>query len=98
MVKVKLMEKSVNSHVGKVYVTQYRTVGSTLKTERTTRASRPKLAGGGASAVFIPTADVERASAASWAADLETAAPRATIEDMLGDGGTKVTGTVPRRC
>ena len=93
MVKVRLMENSVNSHVGKVYVTQYKTVGSTLKMERTTRPSRPKLVGGGVSAAFMPSTDVDRASAV-WktaaleasTSDREVAVPGAAMVDMLGDG------------
>ena len=92
MVKVRLMEKSVNSHAGKVYVTQYRTVGSTLKTERMTRPSRPKLDGRGPSATLTLIIEVERASAALETAALEASASAceaavagAAMEDMLGN-------------
>lgn len=63
MVKVKLIEKSVKSHVGKVYVTQYRIVGSTLKMDRITRPSRPKVVEGVVSVGFIPSTESDRASA-----------------------------------
>jgi hypothetical protein len=74
MVKVKLMEKSVNSHVGRVYVTQYKTVGSTLKMDRITRPKRPKLVDGVVSAGLMPSTELERASAVLCIAALETSA------------------------
>lgn len=64
MVKVKLIEKSVNSHAGSVYVTQKRMVGSTLKTERITRPKTPKVEDGAVSAAFIAASDVCTAFAA----------------------------------
>jgi hypothetical protein len=74
IVKVRLMEKRVNSHVGKVYVTQYRMVGSTLKMDRMTRPSRPKVVGGVGSADFIPRIEDDSASAVLKTAALETSA------------------------
>lgn len=92
MVKVKLMEKSVNNHVGKVYVTQYRIVGSTLKMDRITRPSRPKLVEGVVvSAGFIPSTEFDRASAVLYTAALETSASDRDVAvpavAMVGDDG-----------
>ena len=92
MVKVKLMEKSVNNHVGRVYVTQYKTVGSTLKMDRMTRPKRPKLVDGVVSAGLIPSTELERASAVLCTAALETSAsdrdvavPGTAMEAMVGE-------------
>ena len=43
IVKVRVVENSVKSHVGKVYDTQKRTLGSTLKIDRMTRPSKPNV-------------------------------------------------------
>jgi hypothetical protein len=96
MVKVKLMEKSVNSHVGKVYVIQYNMVGSTLKMERTTRPSRPKLVDGVVSTAFMPSTEDDSASAVLYTAALETSARErdvalpepAILAIVLGNIGT----------
>jgi hypothetical protein len=74
MVKVKLMEKSVNNHAGNVYVIQYKMVGSTLKTERMTRPSKPNVVEGVASTGFIPSTEDEKASAVLYTTALETSA------------------------
>jgi len=92
MVKVKLIEKSVNNHVGKVYVIQYRIVGSTLKMDRTTRPSRPKLVEVVVvSAGFIPSTEFDRASAVLYTAALETSASdrdeAVPTVAMVGDDG-----------
>jgi hypothetical protein len=74
MVKVKLIEKSVNNHAGNVYVIQYKMVGRTLNTERMTRPSKPKVVEGVASAGFMPSTEDEKASAVLYTAALETSA------------------------
>jgi hypothetical protein len=74
MVKVRLMEKSVNSHAGRVYVIQYKMVGSTLKTERLMRPSKPNVVDGVASAGFMPSTEDVKASAVLYTAALETSA------------------------
>jgi hypothetical protein len=43
IVKVRVVENSVKSHVGKVYDTQKRTLGSTPKIDRVTRPSKPNV-------------------------------------------------------
>ena len=58
IVKVKLIEKRVKSHVGRVCVTQKSMVGRTLKMERMTRPSMPKVDDGAVSAAFIAASDV----------------------------------------
>lgn len=58
IVKVKLIEKRVKSHVGSVYVSQKSRVGRTLKMERMTRPRRPKVDEGAVSAAFIAASDV----------------------------------------
>lgn len=90
-------------------MTQYKTVGNTLKIERMTRPSRPKLDGRGPSGALTPIMDVERASAALETAALEAAAsaceaavPWAAMEDMLSNGrcvarNGSVTSRVPDR-
>jgi hypothetical protein len=95
IVKVKLMEKSVNSHVGRVYVTQYKTVGSTLKMERMTRSKRPKLVDGVVSAGFMPSTEFDRVSAVLYTAALETCAsdrdvalPGNAMVAMVGEEGS----------
>lgn len=77
IVNVKLMENSVNSHAGKVYVTQYKRVGSTPRTESTMRPRRPKVDDGVISAAFIAATEVTIASAA-----LETAAAGLSAIDV----------------
>jgi hypothetical protein len=74
IVKVKLIEKSVNSHAGNVYVIQYKMVGSTLKTERMTRPSKPEVVDGVVSAGFIPRIEDDSASAVLYTAAFETSA------------------------
>jgi hypothetical protein len=74
MVKVKLIEKSVNSHAGNVYVIQYKMVGSTLKTERMTRPSKPKEVDGVVSAGCMPRTEDDKASAVLYTAAFETSA------------------------
>jgi hypothetical protein len=96
IVKVKLMEKSVNNHVGKVYVIQYKMVGSTLKMERTTRPSRPKLVDGVVSTGFMPSSEDDSACAVLYTAALETSARErdvalpepAIVAIVLGNTGT----------
>ena len=58
IVKVRLIENRVKSHVGSVYVNQKRMVGSTLKIERITRPNMPKVEDGAFSAPFIAASDV----------------------------------------
>jgi hypothetical protein len=58
IVNVKLMEKRVKSQAGSVYVIQTRILGSTLRMERMTRPSRPKVEDGAFSAAFIAASDV----------------------------------------
>jgi hypothetical protein len=58
IVKVKLIEKSVKSHVGSVYDTQKRIVGSTLNIESITRPRTPKVDVGALSAAFRAAMDV----------------------------------------
>jgi hypothetical protein len=58
IVNVRLIEKRVKSHVGNVYDTQKRTVGSTLRIERIVRASRPNVEDGASSTAFIAARDV----------------------------------------
>ena len=74
IVKVKLIEKSVNSHAGNVYVIQYKTVGSTLRMERMTRPSKPKVVDGVVSAGFIPRIEDDSASVVLYTAAFETSA------------------------
>jgi len=92
IVKVKLIEKSVNSHVGRVYVTQYRRVGSTLRMDRMTRPKRPKLVDGVVSAGFMPSTELDIASAVLYTTALETSAsdrdvavPGTAMEAMVGE-------------
>jgi hypothetical protein len=92
IVKVKLIEKSVNSHVGRVYVTQYRRVGSTLRMDRITRPKRPKLVDGVVSAGFMPSTELDIASAVLYTTALETSAsdrdvavPGTAMEAMVGE-------------
>lgn len=87
IVKVRLMENSVNSHVGKVMVEkvmiQYRAPGKTLRMLRTTRASRPKVDEGvGFSAAL--TVAVCRASAALVRVDDRVLATEAAAELTAG--------------
>jgi hypothetical protein len=58
IVNVRLIEKSVNNQVGRVYETQKRIVGSTLNMESTTRPNMPKVDDGASSAAFIAAIDV----------------------------------------
>lgn len=68
MVKVKLMENSVKSHVGKVMVVkvmiQYRAPGRTLRMVRITRPRRPNVEGDDVSAGGRADSDVCKASVA----------------------------------
>lgn len=70
IVKVRLMENNVNSHVGKVIVVnvmnQYKAPGSTRRTLRMTRASRPKVEDG----VGFSTALIEAAAVGSMSVTL----------------------------
>ena len=65
MVNVRLMEKRVKSHVGSVMVVnvtiQYKRPGSTMRTVRITRPSRPNVDGEAASAALM--AEMEACSA-----------------------------------
>jgi hypothetical protein len=79
IVKVKLIENRVNSHVGSVYDTQKRTVGSTLKME--TRPSTPVVEDGAYSAVFIAARVVWTASGA-----LDTTAAELSTSDVTASG------------
>jgi hypothetical protein len=65
IVNVRLIENSVKSHVGSVYDIQNRIVGSTLRMERITCPSTPKVDEGVLSAAFIAARDVWTASGAS---------------------------------
>jgi hypothetical protein len=58
IVKVRLIEKSVKSQVGKVYDNQKRMVGSTLRMESITCPSTPKVDLGALSAAFRAAMDV----------------------------------------
>lgn len=71
MVNVRLIENSVNNHVGKVYVTQKRTVGRTPNTESTTRPKSPKVVEGGCSADFMAVAVALRAPIVLLTTDAE---------------------------
>jgi hypothetical protein len=81
IVKVKLIENRVNSHVGSVYDTQKRTVGRTLKMEITTRPSTPVVDDGAFSAVFIAARVVWTASGA-----LDTTAAELSTSDETASG------------
>jgi hypothetical protein len=58
IVNVRLIEKSVKSHVGNVYDTQKRIVGITLRVERIVCASRPDVEDGAFSTTFTAARDV----------------------------------------
>jgi hypothetical protein len=93
IVKVKLIENRVKSHVGSVYDTQKRTVGSTLRIERTTCPSTPRADDGAVSAAFIAARVVWTASGAwdTTAAELftsdVTASGTAMVDGVLCEGG-----------
>jgi hypothetical protein len=85
MVKVKLIENKVKSHVGSVYDTQKRTVGSTLRIERIICPSTPKAEDGAASAAFI-AARVVWTAAGAW----DTAAAELLTSDVTASGTAMV--------
>lgn len=87
IVKVKLIENSVKSHVGSVYVTQKRMVGRTLRMDRITRPNKPKVEDGVISAIFMAVSEVCAASAAldTTAAELLTSDVTAAGSAMMGN-------------
>jgi hypothetical protein len=85
IVNVRLIEKSVKSHVGSVYDIQKRIVGSTLRTERIVRASRPYVEDGALSAALIAARDVWTASGA-----LERTAAELCTSDVTASGAAMV--------
>lgn len=73
--KVRVVEKSVKSHVGKVYDTQKRMLGSTLSIERMTRPSKPNVdleATSVASGEALAVCKVRSAAAAASTRDVVT--------------------------
>lgn len=93
IVKVRLIEKRVNSQAGSVYDNQNRTVGSTLRMESTERPKMPNVDDGAGSAALIAARDVWKASGAleMTAAELftsdVTASDATMIERVLRNGG-----------
>lgn len=100
MVNVRLMENRVKSHVGSVYETQKRMVGSTLRIERMTRPRTPKVDDGVLSAALRAAMDVWTASGTLEMAAAElltsgvTASGAAMIDRALCDGGVTRTSSL----
>jgi hypothetical protein len=85
IVNVRLIEKSVKSHVGSVYDIQKRIVGSTLRIERIVCASRPNVEDGAISTAFTAARGVRTASDAS-----ERAAAELCTSDVAASGAAMV--------
>lgn len=93
MVNVRLMEKSVKSHVGRVIVVnvmiQYRVPGSTRRTVRIARARNPNVDGDCSAAWRAATAD-GRALVALLAGELAASAAMVFCPEGLNRGRANV--------
>lgn len=78
---VKLIENKVKSHAGIVYVTQYKTVGSTPRIESITRPSKPNVVEEAVSVAISAAIEVTTAFAA-----LETTAADLSAREWMASG------------